>query len=188
MLNKSSLAEFIKKHSFAIELSFLLAFIALYFVPSSFIRLDRVIFFFPFSHFTSIYNWLVYNNNIEQRIRIYYSAMNAIFAILYVGVQIFSIIYFIKKRKASIYCYIVNIIFNILASLLINYLGFVTLVLSLFILIIFTLYRWYQFSLRNGYWISPRFKIHRKQKRLSNKQRIELLEKEIEDLKKGNQE
>lgn len=36
MLNKSSLAEFIKKHSFAIELSFLLAFVALYFVPIAF--------------------------------------------------------------------------------------------------------------------------------------------------------
>lgn len=188
MLNKSSLAEFVKKHSFAIELSFLLAFVALYFVPSSFIRLDRFIFYFPFSHFTSIYNWLIYNNDIEQKIRIYYSAMNAIFAILYVSVQIFSIIYFIKKRKANIYCYIVNIIITILAWLLIHYFGFITLVLSLLILIIFTVYRWYQFSLCNGYWISPKFKMHRKQKRLSNKQRIEQLEKEIEELKKGSQE
>lgn len=54
--------------------------------------------------------------------------------------------------------------------------------------VILLYYRWYQFSLRHGYWISPRFKIHRKQKLLSNKQRIEQLEKEIEELKKGSKE
>lgn len=170
MLNKSSLAEFVKKHSFAIELSFLLAFVALYFVPIAF---NSASIRFTFTWLTS-----------KQIGRV-------ISALLYLFIIICSIIAYIFKKHFyiifSILYSLLNIIENIIFKTPLS-LPLLNMYFAIILSVILLYYRWYQFSLRNGYWVSPKFKMHRKQKHLSNKQRIEQLEKEIEELKKGNQE
>lgn len=95
MLNKSSLTEFIKKHSFAIELSFLLAFVVLYFVPIALqfnLNMNKV--FFNFSQITLLnFGDMQYKDSFVKNI------LPFVFVILSI---LIAIIYFIFKRRMSL--------------------------------------------------------------------------------------
>lgn len=194
MLNKSSLSEFIKKHSFAIELSILLAFVALYFVPMAHqVVLGKYELFFNFNHF-SILKYDGFKNPASY-------AKNLTLGIFLALPIILSIILFIVKKRFYTSLYLIYLIIlssdNIFfldylfgsKSFFIDsdktfYISFYVILLFFIILMIFRLIEYIIGSKE----LPSKFKKIITKKKLSNKQRIEQLEKEIKDLKKGSQE
>lgn len=188
MLNKSSLVEFVKKHSFAIELSFLLAFVALYFVPLALqFNLNMNKNFFNFSHIILLkFDDMKYKDSYVKNI------LPFVFAILSI---IVAIIYFIVKRRMSLATF--SIYFIVISCDIIFYLSnlfashsiieipkpiYINIYISLVFFIILSIYRVYSI------FINKKFNCTIQKKYITNKQRIEQLEKEIEELKKGSQE
>lgn len=194
MLNKSSLAEFVKKHSFAIELSFLLAFVALYFVPLAHqVVLGKYELFFNFHHF-SILKYEGFKNPVSY-------TKNILLGIFLVLPIMISIILFICKKRYYASLSLIYLVILISDNLFfLDYLFgsksfftdsdktfYISIYIILLFFIILMIYRIIEYIIGSKQLPSKLKKIITK-KKLSQKQRIEKLEKEIEELKKGNQE
>lgn len=193
MLNKSSIAEYLKKHSFAIELSFLLAFVALYFVPMTHqVVLGKYELFFNFNHF-SILKYDEFKNPAS------YAKNIALGIFLAVPFILSTIIFIFKKRYYASLSLIYLIILFFDKIFFLDYLFgsksffidsdktfYISFYVILLFFIILMIFRLIEYIIGSKELPSKLKKIITK-KKLSNKQRIEQLEKEIKDLKKGNQ-
>lgn len=151
MINKNKFAEFVNNHSFKIELGFLFTFIILYFIPISVNFLN-----FPFTPFIALNDLLhlEYYDNLTN----YIIFINSLFATLFLFIIIISVVSFIIKKKFSIYFLLIYICISIAYLIVYEIIPMINLEISILFLFIMIIFRWYQFALKYGYWISPKMK------------------------------